>query len=545
MNAVKPLIILFLACGTYLAGFSQAKMVLNYLPKDVKMIIKINSTSLGQKMKWADFAKTGMFEEITKDASQEGKTFLKNSAPTGIDMSQGIFAVMPVAKNSEKTEPIFYGALSSPSQFSVMIKKVATEPHVVKLANGELVISKKTAIAWNKDVFVIIEDEFKDLSTSEAAKPKTADDMAKTKRLTERCKALLNKQKAPLDDQRFLSLLNEQGDVYVWINNLQSESQKKNKAAQVVDMFNRNMRSSDYTAGVIQFDNGRIGMETKRYISPFLDSLYQKYPPKTLNTQLTQKLPAGRPIFLYSVSFSPAMINEMIVKAGAGQYIDSLGKKGIKMDDLVSVVTGDITAAVMKINESAEADSITQAMSGIQIFLAGGINDKTKFKQLSDLLQANKNDTSKNQQAKKMKPHILLNDSIFVVSLSQNAAQKFLESPANNQELKELISRYARYPNACFIDLKTILGLAMQGAAKNRSEQDKRQMSEVLSMFDKLVTYGGLYEKGALSSTFELTLSNKDENSLKQFINLFELFKLMGNKKSSALQKTPYQLQNR
>jgi hypothetical protein len=100
--------------------------------------------------------------------------------------------------------------------------------------------------------------------------------------------------------------------------------------------------------------------------------------------------------------------------------------------------------------------------------------------------------------------------------------------------MKNLFSPYEGYPSAFIIDLKTILGFAMQGAAKKRSEEEVRHMSEALGTFDKLVSYGGVYNDGTLSSTLQLTLTNKDENSLRQFIDLFDLFYLMRNKKSSA-----------
>src|SRR5436190_4198618 len=226
------------------------------------------------------------------------------------------------------------------------------------------------------------------------------------------------------------------------------------------------------------------------------------------------------------------MLNEVLLRAGAGRYLDSLSKKKIMMDDIVSAIRGDMTMAVIKLNDPGEGDSVTKAMNGIQVFLAGGIKDKQKFKAISSAVQAEQNDTGKSQAAKKMKPVILSDDSLFVVSLSQTAAQKFLESSGTNQQMKTLFGPYEGYPSAFIIDLKTILAFVMQGASKNRSEEQVRQMSEALGAFDKLVSYGGLYDHGPLSSTLQLTLTNKDENSLKQFIDLFDLFYLMRNKKS-------------
>src|SRR5215470_7977711 len=106
MKTLRPLIIIVITCCQSLVIFSQNKTVLNYFPQDAKMILKMNMTTLGQKMKWEDFAKSKMFEELIKDASEEGKAFLRNPTSTGIDKSQGIFVVIRANSNDKKSEPI-------------------------------------------------------------------------------------------------------------------------------------------------------------------------------------------------------------------------------------------------------------------------------------------------------------------------------------------------------------------------------------------------------------------------------------------------------
>lgn len=544
MKAIKQLMVLVLTCCETLLCFSQSNTVLHYLPEDAKMIIKINFASLGQRMKWEEFTKSKMFEAMIKDVSEEGKKFLTNPGGTGIDLSQGIFVFLPADKINVKSEPVIYGALKDTSQFGAMVRKLVANPQIIRIGKGKLVINKNTAIAWNKEIFIITGDGSKNVPAYSADESKTAGNPAKTKLFAEKCKVLLDKQRTPIGNEHFISLLKEDGDAYVWINNIIPSTARRDKTPQMVSVFSKNMmRSSNYTAGVITFQNGKISMGIKRYITATLDSLYKRYPVQTMNTELARRLPAGHPIVLYSFRFSPAMINEFIVKAGMDKYIDSLSKKKIKIDDIIAAVRGDVTAVIMKSDELNEADSISQAMNGIQVFVAGGINNKEKFEELSELLQAGKNDTAGTQQGKKTKPVILSKDSIFVLSLSRLAAQKFLESPGTNEEMKTFMAPYAHYPSACVVDLKTIFGFVMQGVSKNRSEEEVRQAYQALGMFDKLVTYGGLYTNGYLSSTMELILSNKEENSLKQFINLFELFNLMGNKKSAALQKIPVDVQ--
>ncbi|HET9826782.1 MAG TPA: hypothetical protein VFP87_15685, partial [Chitinophagaceae bacterium] len=77
MKAIKPLIILLFTCCQISVSFSQSNKLLSYLPADAKIVIKINLAGLGQKMQWVDFTKTGTFDDMTKELSEEQKSFLK------------------------------------------------------------------------------------------------------------------------------------------------------------------------------------------------------------------------------------------------------------------------------------------------------------------------------------------------------------------------------------------------------------------------------------------------------------------------------------
>ena len=116
-----------------------------------------------------------------------------------------------------------------------------------------------------------------------------------------------------------------------------------------------------------------------------------------------------------------------------------------------------------------------------------------------------------------LKPALLLNDSFFVVSISSFAAEKFLSSTTEN-EVIEMTAPYAGNSSLFALDLKTIIGFAMQMSKKPQGEND--EMKQMMETFDKIFFYGGRYENGAMISTGELHFSNKEENSLKQFLKL-------------------------
>lgn len=533
MKSLKTLTILLLFLVHTFAIFSQTNAVLNYLPDNSKMVVKINSTSLRQKIKWEELMNYKMFEDFLKEVPQEGKDFIKNPEHTGIDLSQGFFVVVSANANKE-AKPAIYGIPKDTARFAAMIRKLNPQKKITKIGNGKLVIDKNTAVAWNNEIFVITGIASKDEAANQTAKDKAAAELAKSKQLTEKSKTLLTKRAAAFSNEYFTSLLKEDGDVYLWTNNTIQE-QKKGKAPQVLGILNKNLlRNATFTSGIIRFENGKATMQMKRYMPASVDSIYSKYPLGNINLELLRKLPSAHPLLLYSFSVSPSMINEMLTKAGADDLLDSLNKKNIKKEDILGAIKGDAMLAVVKTNESSEEDSVTSKLNGIQIFLAGSIGDKEKFKSLIKSWQTKKDSTGNNAVSKIPRPFVLSNDSVFVASISQMAAEKFLNSPANNSEMENLFQPYKTYPAVSIVDLKTIFGLAGPFIFKRKSQEEAEQTAKVLGTFDKLISYGGHHTSNYVSSTVELTLVNKDENSLKQFLNLLDLINSTKPKKAST-----------
>ena len=83
MRTIKRLTIFLFAAFASLSCLSQSGVVLNYLPPDTKMIVKINPASMGLKIKWDSVLKSKMFEDILSKAPQ-AKNLLSNPAQTGV-----------------------------------------------------------------------------------------------------------------------------------------------------------------------------------------------------------------------------------------------------------------------------------------------------------------------------------------------------------------------------------------------------------------------------------------------------------------------------
>ena len=107
---------------------------------------------------------------------------------------------------------------------------------------------------------------------------------------------------------------------------------------------------------------------------------------------------------------------------------------------------------------------------------------------------------------------------------------------SSNSTITDLTDSYANHPSLFSLDIKAIANFAMQ-MSKKKNNDGKQNASKVFESFDRIVFYGGKYENGAALSTAELQFSNKEENSLKQFIKIIEMavnMEMKGKKTASS-----------
>lgn len=524
--------------------YAQKNSLYNYFPSDAKAIIHINLPSLASKMSWQEFQQIPFLQEAMKDAPPDAQEFLKNPAASGINFLSGLFIVStPDPENKTKSKSALYGQLADTARFRALIQKTDPKMKIKTVGKIHVAASEKTAMAWTGDLFVMPLSK----NTSKPAEPTAAKDLAaRAIKLADQSLSLLKPVTNPLtNDNRFNSLVNESGDIRFWINrNLDIKKAKKNKADDVLKMMNLGMmQNGNYMTGVINFENGKAVAKMKTYMSPTMDSLYRLYPSKSLNTNLLKKLPAGQPLVLISFNMSTDLLAAIFKETGMKKIMDSVtAKSPVKPADIAEGLNGDLSIAVVQSKEIDEKDSVTQALNGIQFFIAASIKNKSKLEPLIAQLQKTKEPkTDEDGNIKKpggplggMKPSFLLTDSFFVASISSFAAEKFLKTSAEN-EVSQLASPYSSHSSVFALDLKTILGFAMQ-MSKKKPAGDDEASAKLIETFDKLVFYGGQYQDGAALSAAEFQFSNKEENSLKQFAKLIETAAAMGlkGKKSSS-----------
>ena len=544
---------MILTHGFYL--LAQENPLYAYLPSDAKAIINFNLPSLASKMKWQELQQLSFFEEALKDAPLYMQELLKDPASTGINYQSDFFIVLlPDPKNKTKSTPILYGRLADAAKFAAAIQKISPKQKINSVGKLKIMAGPKSVFAWTSGMFVVPmsgdKSLYPPLSKPEKSVQNTKEVAGQTSQLIKQGQLLLTPVTNPIaNDSRFIDLTKEDGDIRFWLNrNMEKPKEKGNKKDDVLKMMNWGiMQQGNYMAGVLRFENGKTVMQMKSYMNKTMDSLYRLYPATKLNSGLLKKLPAGQPIALLSFSMSPQMLGAMMKASGTEKIIDSLSKKSsIKPMEVAEGLNGDLTLAVIRTNDYDEKDTVTAALHGLQIFLAASVANKSKLEPMLNLLQKPKeikpdeegNEIKSAGPFAGLKPALLLNDSFFVVSLSSFAAENFLNTVGDN-DIAALANPYTSHASLFSLDLKAILNFAMQISKKKNRTDDAQGASKMFDAFDRIVFYGGKYENGASLNTAELQFSNKEENSLKQFIKMMEMAVNMGMK-TKRMQRAPH-----
>ncbi len=545
MKLLRQILLVSFITTMAMEGSGQANQLHAYLPSDARAVININLPLLAAKMSWVDIQQLSFFEEAMKEAPLQAQEFLKDPATLGIDFRSGLFFVLTANPNEKsKSRGQLYGNIADPAKFAAAMQQLASKSEIKKTGAISMLVDKNNIIAWTPQVFVI---PFPPKKTPAASNGngKTSEvklQAARTKEWLAKCQALLTPAAQPITaDPRFMELATQAGDVRLWFNRgTEISKQDDKKSGAVLKMMNLGMlQQGNQMAGVLRFENGKAVIQMKNYLNNTMDSLYRIYPASKLNNEVFQKFPGGQPVVLLSFSLSPQMLGALVKSAGAGKALDSLVKKSsVNPMQVLDGLNGDITLAVIRAHEFEEKDTVTAALGGVQVFLAASVKDKSKIQPLIDQLKKPK-EISKDEEgmAKSknpfsgLKPSLLLNDNFFVVSISEFAAEKFLKGAGDN-DIAKLAAPYASSASLFVLDLKTIIGFAKQ-MSKKKADDDET-MTQVQKAFDKIVLYGGGYNNGAMTNTGELHFNNKEENGLKQFMSLMQLFAEMEkNKKKS------------
>jgi hypothetical protein len=508
------------------------------IPKDASLAVHINTSSLTSKVTWQEIQQNEWFRKLYSDESDSlSKKILDNPANSGIDIKSDLaFFVKQEGKGGYMA---FEGGVEDAATFEAFVTKVNKGGKVVK--NGDvnvLATSLKSLVAWTNNRFVYIMDV---PMPSVAGRLNSSNDGMNepftfhTDSLQKFAVQLfdLSGKNNLMSDDRFASLLKETGDIHYWVN----AEQYYNSLGGFLSLLKLNVLFEGNAYGAtLNFESGKITLKSRAYYNKELKALMKKYAGGKVSAATINRIPSKNVIAVFALKYPPEGLKELIKLIGVDGFVNSFfSGVGYSTDEFVKANKGDVLLSVTDFQIKAHEMTITDPdgnphtidQDGIpdaKVLFATSVNDKPSFDKLFSILQAKTQEFAPEITSK---VHFQLNNDWFAASNSPEQVNAFLGGGNNQFPFTNRISGKAF---GGYINVQQI----MRSTAPSITDSSaKAAMDASINMWQDIVMTGGGEEGDAFLGEAEVTLVDKNTNSLKQLNKYLDTISKLFNTKHS------------
>ncbi|MGN6602567.1 MAG: DUF4836 family protein [Ginsengibacter sp.] len=516
LSVVAVVILMFSSCGKK----NQAgKMV----PQNAMVVAQIDLKSLGNKLSWKEIQQTDIYKKMIADSSVNGwkKSLLENPSSSGIDFDAGL-TVFTADHDGDKYLAA-EGKIKNQNDFDQFNKNFSEgnettngDVHILNLKNKGVLGWKNNQFIYlmNHDEKIMEMDHWND-SMSQQNPMSSAD---RTAEFTALCKNLfsLKTDSSLANNDRFSSLLKENGDIHVYQNTdamLNNAPQMGPLSMLKLDAFMKG-NASTYT---INFDNGKIDVSQKMFVSKQLTDIVKKYMGNSIDMDMVKRIPSNNLLGLMAFNFKPEGVTEMIKLTGMDGMINSYTQPmGFNLDDFSKATNGNWLLAFTDLDIS---DSMRHP--DFNYIFSAGINDKAE---LEKMLNAAKKTTA--EMGKDSVLNYVMNDKLFAQSNHSSFANQYVNGNSNTSF--DFANKISGHPAAFYFDIHKLLS---QFTSWNTTKPGRKEMlNESLKIWNNIISTGGEFNNGGFTFNTEVNLENKDSNSLQQLKNYFNSLFLIHEK---------------
>ena len=485
------------------------------IPKDAAIAIHINASSLSSKLSWKKIQSTEWFKNAQQNENDSlQKKLMDDPEQSGIDIKSD-FAFF-LKKQGSGGYLVFEGKLKDAVAFESMVKKLHRNAEVKKDGNISYVKQEGTdLLSWTSSKFIFMSD-----ASFERTVNTSYDDYEKNRfhqdSLLFLTKSLLNLSTSSNleSDDRFTSLMKEKGDVHFWMNMEQYMSSifgmmGNNPVLSMMQGMNGLFEGSIATA-TLSFDDGKITMKSKRYLSKKMQQVMDKVQYKNITAGEVNRIPSKDVDAALIINYPPEVSKELLKALGFDGMINGfLGRYNTNLDEVVQATKGNLIVSVSDFgfNSTQNAmpgleDSYSLPKPKVNIMLGLSINNKASFDKLISIAQQLVKDSSMLS-----KISFKSNKDWFAISNSSETVDGFLTG-GNNQ--LAFADKIAGHPFGAYIDLQKIIKGAQTSFYGNFMD------TSVTAIWQDVVITGGDYSKGVITGAFTVNLVDKNTNSLQQ-----------------------------
>lgn len=527
MKRIHNLIFAFILVAYALSSCQGKNEIGALVPADAVVVSYFDTKSLLQKLPYQDVKSTVLFNDFknSRHFSDWEKNLLDDPEKSGIDLTNGLLAF--VEKDSgDAFNMAVVGFVGNKSDFEAFNKNLDSSQQITTENNIHSIVLNNSAVAgWNDKNFVYVLNMQKpstselDLDEDNSLPLLPEGDITAAKA---QIKGILNltSGNSLAKDKRFGELLNEKGDIKVWLNSEKMVDLASTGAMAMINMneFIKDTRSTH----VINFTDGAITLQQRTYYGNKIADLVKKYKGEKITAQDFSKIPSSDVAGAMALNFKPEIIYEFIKFIGVDGLVNMfLNEDDISLADILKSFDGKFLISLSDFKVTGKDTSASlQTPVDFNLLVKAGVANKENLQKVLDMIIS---DAGAIVPVSNL-PY-LLTDKEFVYSNKKGYAEEYTKGNANQKF--EWTDKLTGHAFGLYLNINKIL----QSLPEPKDTANAKSLQLSKTFWKDLYSSGGDIKGNSITGQTIINLQDNKTNSLKQLNEYFDgLYKLNKDK---------------
>ncbi|HEX8356390.1 MAG TPA: DUF4836 family protein, partial [Segetibacter sp.] len=513
-----------------------------HIPKNAVFVATINTGSMQSKLAKSQTSIQNILRSLSGNdtSATKGKQEWEDLKTAGIELDENIyFAIAPKAASAGaiKSDLIIslIGSLESASKFEEYVKKKFTGSEIRKEKEySYTTVEGNKIIAWGSEVVIAITNEQAGNPAMEYDSSTGAYNFKQPLNTAEDLKGEManyfniKEETSVAAIPQFRDLMQDKSDASFWVNSGATMDGFSLPLPKLKELF-----SNNFTAATINFNEGKIAVESKSYYSNELRDLLKQYEAPNANLDLIESFPSDNINAFAAFSFNPDFFNGLVKYMEVGGIVDGYLTKmmgtNYTLPELLKAIKGEFAVVVADITMPATDTTMgmnTQpgTIPAAQVIVNIPVGDKNQMNRLMNKL-VEMQMMVKVQNEYRLVPSMqqtgwqaVVNDKNLILASSETLLTTYTARTKKAKLAADVVDDFKGKPGIVYANIESILNSmpANQNPATNSVLLKAKETFKDVKGYTK--EFNGQYLEGHM----ELRFKNEKENSLTSLLSFFE-----------------------
>ncbi len=551
MKLLMRLTLVLMAATALFASCKKAvPKQITHIPKEASFVASINSKSIQNKLVKSQITLENLLKNLTSphdSAMEKGKKEWEDLKNSGIDLDENLYISViqksggfGAGKASNVASVV--GSLKDAGKFEQYLKKKKEGINVQKEKDYSYVQDGDNMVAWTNDLVIGLSYNKSytggmeyDSATGQFNMSKPQDASSATDLKAEMASYISLKEDASVASiPEFRDLMQDKSDVSFWANSASSFSSLPITLPRI-----KELTENTYTAATLNFEDGKIAVNSKSFTSKALSDIFRKYPSREVDLSLVENYPSNNVDGFVVLAFNPeiitGIINYLEMEGTADAWLTKTMGQTYSVNDLVKSIKGDIAIVVSDFGMQNKDQQMSHGLPPVKILFNAPIGDKAKLNQLLDnlvkqqLLVKQNNQYGLNPSMRSMGVQLSVDDKNILFTTDSLLLSQYRSKSGTGGIDKGVLNDFKGKAYAGYVDIEKILN-----AFPPNDKNFDSVLNSARQTFKDARGYADKYNDKYTEAHFELRMKDDKESSLVSLLKFFAVAGETARKHSAA-----------